>query len=240
MTDIKEKNTLKENLKNNIPTLILAAAAFVLILTFAIIYREHPINVLPLFISLAVMFLQACVSRYTFLVGAINSLIYAIPYIGMGLYVSAAASVLMSAPFQLLAFLRWGKNTKGGETEIRSLSWRGRGVVVGVFVAVWLLIYLIFGAIGAGYLVLDNTTNVISIVQSVLSVLRYFEYTVLQVFYCIFQFATFVAVVGDDPAKMTYLVYSVYSAFCVGLSLCRMSRRARLAKISQEAAAKSK
>ncbi len=221
------KNSLKDNLRDNLVTLAAAGVSFVLILFFAIYYKESPINVLPLFISLVVMFLQACVSRYTFLVGGINSLIYAIPYIGMGLYVSAATSVLTSFPFQMLAFIRWSKNTEKGETKIRAMSWRQRGLVVGMFAAVWLIMYLIFGALGSGYLVLDNTTNVLSIAQSILSVLRYFEYTILQIGYCIFQIATFAAVIADDPSKITYLVYSVYSTFCVAVSLYRMYRRSR-------------
>ena len=219
------KKSLSDNLRENALTLAAAGISFVLILFFAIYYKESPINVLPLFISLAVMFLQACVSRYTFLVGGINSIIYAIPYIGMGLYVSAATSVLTSFPFQILAFIGWSKNTENGKTKIRAMSWRQRGLVVGIFAAVWLLMYLIFGALGSGYLVLDNTTNVLSIAQSILSVLRYFEYTILQIGYCIFQIATFVAVIADDPSKITYLIFSVYSTFCVAVSLYRMFRR---------------
>ncbi len=215
------------NLKRNAPTLTAAGITFVLILFFAIYHKENPLNVLPLFISLAVMFLQSCVSRYTFLVGSINSLIYTIPYISMGLYVSAASSVLMAFPFQMLAFIRWSKNTEKGKTKIRAMTWRQRGLLVGIFAAAWLIMYLVFGALGSGYLVLDNTTNALSITQNILSVLRYFEYTILQIGYCIFQMATFIAVIGDDPTKITYLVYSIYSTFCVATSLYRMFRRSR-------------
>ena len=225
---------LSETVKNNKALVSAIAVTFVALLVSSIMLKVPFIKALPLFISLVVMFLQANVSRYTFLLGAINSLIYAIPYYQMTLYSSMASTILTSFPFQLAAFIGWNKKTENNVTELKTLSWKKRGLLVLIMAAFWVALYFVFSIFGSKYMILDNTGVIIGIVASVLSVLRYMEFSIFQILALILSTALNIAVLLDDPTQLPYVLYNFYAAFCIVLSFIRMSRRTRLQLLRDE------
>ena len=196
-------------------TFFVVVTTFVLIISLAIIFRLRWFDVIPLCVSLIIMALQSSVNRYAFLLGAINSLLYAAVYFMDTLYGSFLYSVLISSPLQAITFINWNRKTVGNVTEIRKMKWWVRVVLLLFMVAVWVALYLLLSAFGSEYLVLDNTVTILGVVATVLSMLRFMEYTALQLVSQGVSIALYCTMLLAQPGKITYVVFSVYTLYCV-------------------------
>ena len=97
----------------------LAAAVFILILVAGIITRQMFIKLLPSLISVAVYLLSARVSRFAFLVGGLNSVLYAAGFLMEGVYGSFLSAILFPFPFRSILF------SPGASTRISRLRSSG-------------------------------------------------------------------------------------------------------------------
>ena len=95
----------------NIYSYLLMAVSFVLITFFGIKYSQDFLQILPLYVSLIVMILQIRVNRYAFLLGGLNSVLYAVVYFFYKLYGSALYSITVSFVMQIATFVSWGKHS---------------------------------------------------------------------------------------------------------------------------------
>jgi hypothetical protein len=68
-------------------------------------------RMLPLLISLFIMFFQAEANRYSFIAGGANALFYTYVYFQVGLYASAVSALFFSFPIQILTFISWNKHS---------------------------------------------------------------------------------------------------------------------------------
>ena len=212
-------------IRENLFIFICAAVTFVCVLSTAIIFKQNPIKTLPLFISLFVMLLQARVSRYAFLVGGLNSILYAISYVLMGLYATAIYALITSFPLQIITFFNWKKKTSGGVTELRKMSWGVRGLVTLGFALIWIPVFFAIRAIpGANQSVLDVTGTLLGILITVLSMLRLSEYAPLNIVSVCITLATHIAMLRTDTSHITYVIYTVYSGICIIASIIRMKK----------------
>ena len=202
---------------------VLACTMFVYLLVSWYWFRLPLMRVLPLIISICVMFLQANVNRYAFLLGGLNSLLYAVAYCSMTLYPSAAYAVLFSFPLQIVTFFNWQRNTKDSETQTRSLSLKGRVLLGGAMLLSWIVLCLVFSVLGSKYLIWDNTTSVLGIVASILCMLRYSEYTVFQILGSMISIMMFGAMLKEEPSQIVWLIYTVYATICCVSALIKMS-----------------
>lgn len=202
---------------------ILAAITFFLLCISSYLVKASFLNVLPLFVSIFVMFLQTRVNRFAFLLGALNSILYAIIYFYMTLYSTALYALLVSFPFQLIAFINWHKNTRDGATDIRSLSLRGRLILFAGMAVFWLVLYLILSLFGSQYALLDNSLSVIGIVGTVLSILRFSEYAALGVVSQGISIVLYTLMAREDKTKVVWLIYSIYSIICCTISFIKMN-----------------
>ena len=217
-------------IKDNLFVLICAAITFACVLSTAIIFKQHPVKALPLFISLAVMLLQARVSRYAFLLGGLNSILYAISYLLMGLYATAIYAFASSFPLQIITFINWTRKTTGGVTELRKMSLRARLLVLLGFAIVWPIVYFIISSLqGASQSVLDVTGTLIGILVTVLSMLRFSEYAPLNLLSVAISLTTHIMIFMSDTSNITYVIYTVYSGICVVAAMVRM-KKANLVK----------
>ena len=196
------------------PIRILAAIVFILILTGAIVFQLPILNALPLLISTIVMFLQARVNRYAFLLGGINALLYTVAYAQMTLYSSAAYALLVSFPLQLITFFNWQRHTSNNSTEIRTISAFGRILLFAGMGGLWLLLFLIFSAFGSAYLIFDNTVSVLGIVATLLCAGRFAEFTMIQWISSLVSIATYTIMTIDDPSRCVWLIHVLYSCTC--------------------------
>lgn len=209
------------------PILILAILTFCCMAALTVYFKLNILEVLPLFISIVVLFLQTRVSRFAFLLGAINSVLYAAVFVHMTLYSQAAYSFLISFPFQIVTFLNWRKHTQKGVTEVRSFTAKGRILLISAMAALWLVLYAIFASLGSEYLVWDNTISVIGIVSTILGVLRYSEMALLSIPGRCCEVWLYGAMVMADPSKLVWLIYAVYCLICVIVTFFKMNRKKR-------------
>ncbi len=200
-------------------TQILMAITAVGILITAIVYKQAFWRVAPLFVSLFVMLLNARVSRKGLLLGGINSILYAIVYISYKLYASAIYAVLVSCPFQIVAFIRWSRRPSGESTVFKRLSNRMRILLLFVFIVCWASLYLLLSKIGSGYLIWDNTGSLLGIFASILIIFAVIEYTWLQWVSTVISIVLYSIMLAAHPEQITYLIYSIYSLICVTLSV---------------------
>ncbi len=211
-----------------LPLTWIALAMLVCIVTCGIIFKTHPIKVIPLCISCFVMLLQANVNRYAFLFGGLNSIVYAASGISMQLYANALYSFAVSFPLQIVTFINWKKNTHGGKTETKRLSAKNRLLGVLMMLGLWAVLYLIFSRLDSPYMVLDNTASVLGLVTTVLCMLRYSEYAILQLVGGCFSLATYIQLTVDDVSNIVWIIYTGYSLVCTAVSFINMSRQNRL------------
>ncbi|MBQ8868857.1 MAG: nicotinamide mononucleotide transporter [Oscillospiraceae bacterium] len=206
---------------------IIAAVTFILIAVFSVIFNVNILNVLPLFISIFIMFLQSRVNRYAFLLGSINSILYAVAYFYMTLYSTALYALLVSFPIQIFTFFNWKKNTQNGRTETKSLSARARIIMFASMALVWLVFFLIFSAFNSTYLIFDNTISVIGIVTSILCAFRFSEYAILQAASTIANLILYGFMVSDDISKIVWLIFSIYSAMCSIIAFININKQSK-------------
>lgn len=205
------------------PIKILAILIFCCMAFFSIYFKLGVLEVLPFFISIVVLFLQTRVSRYAFLVGALNSVLYAAVFWHMTLYSQAVYSFLVSFPFQIATFLNWQKHTEKGVTEVRSFSARGRVLLFAGMIALWTVLYVIFSAFGSQYLIWDNTISVLGIVGTILGTLRYSEMALLGIPGRICEVWQYSAMVQNDISRLPFLIYAIYCLICVIVTFIKMN-----------------
>lgn len=222
---------IKDYLRKNLIMTLFQAMTFGSILVLAIVYEQSPIQILPMFVSLVVMFLQARVNRYAFLVGGINSCLYAVAYILRTLYSSAAYALLVSFPLQILTFINWNKRTdKDTEervTDLRLMSGKARLLWAVATVVGWGALYLIFSAFGSKYMLLDNTATLLGIVTTVLCAMCYIEYAPLQLISNVVTVILNASMIADAPENITWLINSVYGTVCTAVALYVMVKNYR-------------
>ena len=172
------------------------------------------LKILPLFISLFVMMLQAKVSRFGYLVGGLNSVLYAIIYIITGIYASAASALLFSFPIQILTFLRWRKNSYKESTVLRCMNTKGRILVLLLFLAAWGVTLGALMLSGSDFAILDTSVSLLGILVSVLVMLAYIEYAPLWLLSSILSLALNIQVTLSDITFLPYTISGIYNLFC--------------------------
>lgn len=206
------------------PMLILMLVTAALITATGVTFGQTFINILPLYVSLCVGLLQSRVSRTAYLIGAFNSLLYAVVYAHFKLYASAAYAVLFSSTIQFATYFRWKSRPQGQSTLFRAMTNRQRLLVAGLFGLCWGAAWLILSRADSGYRILDISTSLLGILISLLTMLAYIEYAPLMILSGTVNIVLFAAMLRDHPAQITYLIYALYSMVCQIGALKRVLR----------------
>ena len=207
---------LLDYFKKNIVLTIIQAVSFTSILVLAIIYKQPPLQILPLFVTLFAMLLQAKVNRYGFLIGGINACIYGVVYIMRTLYSSAAYSFLVSCPLQIITFINWDRHTekKKNVTNLKLMSNKMRLLILLLMILGWGALYVIFSAFGSKYMLIDIVATLLSIVCSVLCALCYVEYMPFALASRISTIIMNLSMVPDSPHNLVWVINSTYGLIC--------------------------
>jgi nicotinamide riboside transporter PnuC len=195
--------------------IVIIALTGVAILVAGILTKQQFFLMIPLFVSLFVMAFQSEANRVGALIGSINSLIYTAAYIYMGVYASAASSLLFSFPVQLMTFFRWKKNAYKKTVVFRRMSTKVRVLASLGFVALWIALAVIFIKMDYEYAILDSGSFLMGFITPVLTMLAYIEYTYLWLVSAVVGLLLSVQMVVNDYKETTYLIYSVYCAYCI-------------------------
>lgn len=216
--------TEKRIAKENLPRICLVAAAAVLITVTGILYRQSFIRILPLYISLFVAILQSRANRYANLLGGINSLLYMVVYLYLGLYASAGYALLFSCPVQLVTFIRWSRRKYGQSTQFRRLTGKQRILILSAFLFSFGILFAVLRAMGSDYQILDSLSSLLGITISLLTMFAYIEYTWLMLPSGILSIFLNAATMAAHPEQITYLIFSFYSMICVSLQFVRVKK----------------
>lgn len=216
-------------IKENLFLCILELITLIAIVVCAILFDQPFLNLLPLLISLIVMFLTAQVNRYCFLLGGVNSLIYAISDFTRLLYASAFQALLISFPIQVITFIRWNRRSRGSVTGLKSLNKKQLIILLGAMLTSWLglLALLSLSGLDSPYKLLDITVTVIGTGGTVLSLLCFREYTVFNLISLPIGLLTQISVFLNDPSQLSYVIYYVFSFVCFILARIRVKKQQR-------------
>lgn len=184
---------------------------FVLITVLAVYFRQPPYRYLPLCVSLIIYLLQSRVSRYAYLLGSLNSIFYAVVYMGLGVYASAASAMFFSFPLQLCTFFMWRKRADGHSTRLRRMGVRGYVLMLLLFAVAWTGLYLVLHALNSTSQILDNTSTLLGILVYFLTMFSFIEYTYLQIVGNVFSILLQASLLKDHPGQMTYMVLTLYA-----------------------------
>lgn len=217
-------------------TLILASLTAVAITVFTVMFGDgkEALIVVPLYISILILFLQSGVNRWAFLLGAINSLFYAAVYIYDGLYLTAIYAAAFSFPFQLWTFFRWKRRDSSGKTIFMRLGNGVRVAVAAGFAVSFAAFYMILQHFGSDWGFYDCWSMLLGILVTVLCVGPYIEYSPLQCLSVFIGLIMFAKMARQQPIQYTYLAYQVYSLFCVLQAFVRIIRIYRRQKNGEE------
>ena len=172
------------------------------------------IQLLPLLISLIVMLLQSASNRYAFLLGSINSVIYAVVYVTFTLYSSAASAFLLSFPIQLLTFISWNKRKYKQSTHFRRLTPMWRIVAVAAVVAVYFIITPIFSLLGSSYAVMDNVLLALSLLSYVLTYFSFVEFSYVTIAGLLVNIVMSFTVFTTNTSILPHAIYNFYALIC--------------------------
>ena len=201
--------------KRNVIMFCSITVTAVLITVTGILFKQSFLRILPLYISLFVGMMQSQANRYANLLGGMNSLLYMLVYLYLGLYASAGYCLLFSFPIQIATFIRWGKREYGKSTMFREMSTKGRLLTAGGFAAAFICLFTVLKAAGSSYQLLDNLSSLMGILISVLTMFAFVEYTWLMLPSGILSIILNTVTMAEHPEQITYVVFSVYSFICV-------------------------
>ncbi len=203
---------MKSSTKNYMPYLLALTA--VLITVTGILFKQSFLRILPLYISLFVSFLTSRVSRNAFLLGGLNSILYAVVYFQFKLYASALYALLFSFTVQLATYLRWKHKPVGNATVFRAMTRLQRLLLALGFALVWGIVFGLLSAVGSGYRVFDVTTSLLGILNSFLTMFAFIEYVPLTMCGSLINIGLYLSMMHDEPAQITYLIYALYAVVC--------------------------
>ncbi len=184
-----------------------------------VIFKQSPLRVGPMYVSLVISVMQARAIRFAPLLGGFNSIWHGFVAMHYGLVANAMSCFLFSCPLQLITFWRWQKHKYGASTEFRKLSRKGRGVVAATFVAAWVFVAFVLNKIGSSYQMLDNISTLLGILVAILTMLAFIEFAPLQVVSGVIGTCLTLLVIRDQPEYTPTLIYNLYSTFCVTLGV---------------------
>lgn len=212
--------------KIRILTLVLAAVTAVAITFFTYRYGEGTkiLIVVPLYVSICVLFIQSGVNRWAFLIGAINALFYAAVYVYDGLYLTAVSAALFSFPVQLWTFFRWKKKDTDGKTVFYTLKNSTRCLIALGFAILFAILYKLLQHFGSDWGVYDCSSMLLGIIVTVLCAVPYVEYSPLQCLSTFISLVMFTKMALKDPIQYTYLAYEIYCTFCVSQAFVRIMK----------------
>ena len=175
--------------------------------------------VLPLYISLFVGMLTAKANRYAFLIGGLNSILYTITYLSLGIYMQAIQAFFFSCLLQLATFFTWSKRAYKDSTVFRRMTkWMYIGFG-GAFVVVFFGSITVLTLLGSNFVILDTFTALLGMLVTILHLCSFREAPFVHAFSSTFGLALSLAMVLDTPTRWPFLISSIYAAICVWRSI---------------------
>ena len=202
--------TQKDPSRLRVFDLILIAVVFAAILFCGIWFKQDWVRTIPCLVTLVVLMLSAHANRWGYLLGALNSIFYAVGYIQLRVFGQAASALLVSLPIQIFTIVYWSKNKSGKKVAMKRLSAKSGAVVGAASLASWAVAWLVFSLMNDFNAPLSGLTFVMGLLASLLSMLAYVESGFVNLAnYLVTTVMNILLVIGD-LANLTYLIIGVY------------------------------
>ena len=203
----------------------LVCTTAILITICSLIFREDVFVVVPLYVSLFVWFLQSKANRFAFLLGGINSLLYAAVDLFNGLYALAVYDILVSCTLQVITFINWSRNSYGKYSTIfRRLSVKQIIFTTSAGILIWCFLYLILSFFKSGYMLFDNTLTLLGITHTILCALSFIEYTYLQRLTIVIHLVMYGMMFAEKPIMITHFIFNIYAFICSTKGYIKMKK----------------
>lgn len=203
---------------------LMTVLSVALILWGGITFKQEFYQILPLFVSLLIGVLQSKANRYAPLLGGLNCLLYTAVYVALGLYATAANTLLISCPLQIATFIRWNKRPYKQSTQFRSLSAGQWCIVAVIFVGYYLVQHFLLSAANSNFRILDNLSAVFSLFTAILPLLSFREYSWFMLGFSVTNIALQVSMLATVPSQITYVVYACHCFICMILQLISVNK----------------
>jgi nicotinamide riboside transporter PnuC len=210
--------------KKEVVNYIFMAVTFAGLVLTAVIFRQRFIKLLPCLISLSVMLLQSRANRYGFLLGGLNSLLYAVGYYMLGLYSSMAYAVVFSFPMQTATFIRWSRRPYKKSTVMRRAGAKARATAAAVFIVLWTVCYFVLRYFGSSYILFDNTVTLLGTAVTFLTLFAFLEANYISALCAAVNLVMFIVKSFKEPENITYVIYQVYALIRVIEALINWKR----------------
>ena len=201
-----------------------ALAMLIFIIGSAIIIKQPPYMTLPLTISVFIMLLQTEVNRFAFLMGGLNSVIYATVDFKMGVYASGWYGLLFSFPLQIISFINWNRRKYKNSTVLNSLSKKARIIIALAFAVCWAAIFVILYIKDNPYAILDSTSSLLGILVTFLSMFAYREYPYINILGGVISIFLNTQICINDINRVPYLIFSAYSMICIVVTAVNINK----------------
>lgn len=212
---------------------IMIGIVFAAVLGLGVCFRQDWIRTVPCLGTLVVLMLTAHASRWGYLLGALNSIVYAIGYFQMRVFGQVASALIVSLPIQVFTFFNWSRNKTGKQVKIRALTWKRRWLVLSATVAAWLVSMAVFYLLDDFNAPLSGATFVIGLLSSLLAMFACFESCYINVLNYLITTILNIFLVLESWANITYLLIGIYGMIqgirsCViWISLYRVQKSSR-------------
>ena len=211
-------NYFKNLSKIQLFKLIYAILTGIAMLTTIIIFKISILRVIPLFISLVVMFIQSSAGRLCYLIGGLNCILYSISYFLMKVYGMAIYSLSFAFPIQIITFIRWNKRSYKHSTTFNKMSPTMTAVMIICSIIVASLGAWILTLLGSSNGTLDSFNTVLAIISNVLSLLCFVEYTIIAILSNVLSLGLFASLIVKDIASLPFLIQFVYNITCLSFA----------------------
>ncbi|MBP3369766.1 MAG: hypothetical protein J6L85_03340 [Clostridia bacterium] len=216
--------------------IILIITAILIVLT-SIICKQDVIRVLPLFVSLFVMFYQTDARRSAYLIGGLNAVLYGFIYFFyFKFYGNAITSIFLSCPLQIATFINWKKHAYKKSTYFKRMSNKMRIWIAVASVAFFAVFFVILSAVGSPYAILDNISTILGTIVTIIVLFAYIEYAYLMPIHTAIAVMLQVQAFMSDQATLPFLIMAIYNFYC-GINIFITVRR--LYKVQQAELANS-
>ena len=202
------------NFKKRRVQFILLILTAILISISAIILETPFLRILPLFISLFVMLYHSEANRFAHLVGAANSVLYAMIYFSLELYASATSALFVSFPIGIITFLTWNRRSYKESVVFRKMPPVLLTITILGAVGLWLGLYLALDSLSSPFAILDNTAMVLNILVTLMTVLAFREYPYVSILHVMTALALKIQLVSSDITNLPFLIYTLYNTTC--------------------------
>ena len=228
-----EMDLTKDN-RERIMRYVLLALTFAALLISGIACSTPILKLIPLFNSLFIMMLQAKANRYAYILGGLNSILYAVIYVYAGIYVSAASAFFFSFPVQILTFWFWNKNSYEKSTKFRTMNTKWRILASLAFLIVWGGTLTVLTLIGSDFVLLDTSVSLLGIAVSILTMLAFKEYAPLWLLSSLLSLVLNIMLTVKDITFFPYTVSSTYNLICTSIALYNVYRLYRIQNTAKD------